>query len=72
MTEKEDTEERLRELEIKITFIDDYVSQQNQTIHELSREVDQLKRAFRALSEKAESLGADGNVPPANEKPPHW
>lgn len=71
MRNTESAEERLRELEIKITFIDDYVSQQNRTILELSKEVEKLTRALRLLSEKTDSLG-DGNIPPANEKPPHW
>ncbi len=71
MTNSESVNARLRELEIKITFLDDYVSKQNQTILELSREFDKLTRAMRSLAEKTESLG-DGNVPPANEKPPHW
>ncbi len=71
MRNTESAEERLRELEIKITFIDDYVSQQNRTILELSKEVEKLTRALRLLSEKTDALG-DGNIPPANEKPPHW
>ncbi|MBQ6705145.1 MAG: SlyX family protein [Opitutales bacterium] len=71
MTEAESAEARLKELEIKITFLDDYVSKQNRTILELSREIDKLTRALRSLAEKTEALG-DGNVPPANEKPPHW
>ncbi|MBP3301619.1 MAG: SlyX family protein [Opitutales bacterium] len=71
MTEAESAEARLKELEIKITFLDDYVSKQNRTILELSREVDKLTRALRSLAEKTEALGY-GNVPPANEKPPHW
>lgn len=66
------SEERLRELEIKITFLDDYVSAQNETILRLSRELDRLARAMKALSEKTDALEAGGNIPPANEKPPHW
>lgn len=72
MSDTDETESRLRELEIKLTFLDDYVSQQNRTILELSRDIDRLKRAFRSLAEKTEALGGDGHIPPANEKPPHW
>ena len=72
MPEEENTRERLRELEIKLTYLDDYVFKQNQTLVELSREVDKLRRALRSLAEKTETLGGDGTVPPANEKPPHW
>ena len=66
------TDARLRELEIKFTFLDDFVSEQNKTLTELLRENDRLKRALRSLAEKIETLDGTGNVPPANEKPPHW
>lgn len=66
------TDARLRELEIKFTFLDDFVSEQNKTLTELLRENDCLKRALRSLAEKIETLDGNGNVPPANEKPPHW
>lgn len=66
------TDARLRELEIKFTFLDDFVSEQNKTLTELLRENDRLKRALRSLAEKIEMLDGNGNVPPANEKPPHW
>jgi len=69
---RECVEERLRELEIKITFLDDYVAEQNRTILEQSREIEKLKRALKMLEEKTDALDAGGNVPPANEKPPHW
>ena len=66
------TDARLRELEIKFTFLDDFVSEQNKTLTELLRENDRLKRALRSLAEKIDTLDGNGNVPPANEKPPHW
>lgn len=73
MSEKnEETEMRLRELEIKLTYLDDYVAQQNATIVELSREVEKLTRALRSLAEKTEMLDGNSAGPPANEKPPHW
>ncbi len=69
--EKDPTESRLRELEIKLTFLDDYVAEQNKTLVELVREIARLKRALHSLAEKTESLDG-GNAAPANEKPPHW
>ena len=69
--EKDTTEARLRELEIKLTFLDDYVAEQNRTLVGLVRENERLKRALLSLAEKTESL-AGGNAAPANEKPPHW
>lgn len=66
--------ERLRELEIKITFLDETVAQQNGVILELSRQIDRLTRALRSLAEKTETLEAGGGSagPPADERPPHW
>lgn len=64
-------EERLRELEVKVTFLEDYVSKQNEVIVEQGRELDKLRKALRMLAEKADSFGS-GDSMPANEKPPHW
>lgn len=73
MSENNETADaRLRELEIKLTYLDDYVSQQNAIIVELSREVEKLTRALRSLAEKTEMLDGNSAGPPANEKPPHW
>lgn len=66
----DDTRERLRELEVKITFLEDYVSKQNDVIVEQGRELDKIRKALRLLAEKAENFGGDSM--PANEKPPHW
>ena len=68
-----ETEARLRELEVKITFLEDYVSKQNEVIVEQGRAIDRLTQALRRLAEKAESFGfSDADSAPANEKPPHW
>lgn len=64
-------DERIRELEVKITFLEDYVSKQNEVIVEQGRQIDRLCKALRQLAEKAESFGS-GDSMPANEKPPHW
>lgn len=63
--------ERLRELEMKITFLEDYVAKQNEVIVDQGRQLDRLLKALRQLAEKAESFGG-GDSMPANEKPPHW
>lgn len=63
-------EERIRELEVKITFLEDYVAKQNEVIVDQGRQLDRLLKAMRQLAEKAENFG--GESMPANEKPPHW
>lgn len=63
--------ERIRELEVKITFLEDYVAKQNEVIVEQGRQIDRLVKALRQIAEKAESFGGNDSMP-ANEKPPHW
>lgn len=65
------TDERLRELEVKITFLEDYVAKQNEVIVDQGRQIDRLLKALRQLAEKAENFSG-GDSMPANEKPPHW
>lgn len=73
MTGNAETDARLRELEVKITFLEDYVSKQNEVIVEQGRVIDRLTQALRRLAEKTESFGfGDADSAPANEKPPHW
>lgn len=62
---------RIIRLEEKITFLENFVAQQNEVIVGQGRQIDKLMKAVKALSEKTESLG-DPNAAPANEKPPHW
>ncbi|MBR4938273.1 MAG: SlyX family protein [Kiritimatiellae bacterium] len=71
MSEETNYAERLRELEMKITFLEDYVAKQNEVIVDQGRQLDRLLKALRQLAEKAESFGS-GDSMPANEKPPHW
>lgn len=70
-----DVRERLRELEIKITFLDESVSQQTAALLDISRRFDRLTRALRTLAEKTDALAAaadNAQIPPADERPPHW
>lgn len=71
MQHSDTLQERLQELEVKITFLEDYVAKQNEVIVEQGRQLDKLFKALRQLAEKAESFGG-GDSMPADEKPPHW
>lgn len=67
------TDARLRELEVKITFLEDYVAQQNEVIIGQGKAIDRLTKALRQLAERSERFGFGGaDSAPANEKPPHW
>ncbi len=63
--------EQIIKLEEKITFLENYVAQQNEVIIEQGKQIDKLTKAIKALAEKSESW-SDPNSAPANEKPPHW
>lgn len=71
MKSSEEIPARLQELEIKITFLEDYVAKQNQVLVEQGALLEKLRKALVSLAEKTETLGGDAGTPP-NEKPPHW
>jgi len=66
-------DDRQRDLEERLTFLQRHVEQQDRAMLELSREVaklaDRLARTEAKLSQSAD--GGD-QAPPADERPPHW
>ena len=73
MKNSPDCAARLRELEIKITFLEDYVSKQNQVLVEQGALIEKMRKALLSLAEKTETLGGgNADAMPADEKPPHW
>lgn len=61
------TEERLTELEIKLTHQDDLVDQLNAVVSEQQRQIDVLAKKLAALEKQS-----DDPTAPRNEKPPHY
>jgi uncharacterized coiled-coil protein SlyX len=61
-------EERLDELEIRYSYLDDAVQTLNETIISKDLEIDRLKKRVQQLENSIETLGEA--IP--NEKPPHY
>jgi SlyX protein len=64
-----DMEDRLTELEIKLSFQENLVRTLDQSVIELRAEVDKLSRSLRAYEDQMQA-GMPEN--PANEPPPHY
>jgi len=63
------TDERLKELEMKVTYQDDMIESLNQVVIELRETVDMLTKRMDAIDREAPD-GSDG--PPPHERPPHY
>ena len=66
------TEERLTELEIKISFQEDLLEQLNQTVFRQQEQIDLLIRDLRELKRNAPADGVSGSRSPLDERPPHY
>ena len=68
-----DMEDRIIELETKITFFEKTVQELNEVIYSQQKQIDALEKASRELAKmvKDGAVGS-GNDMPANEKPPHY
>ena len=64
-----DMEDRLTEMEIKLSFQENLVRTLDQSVIELRAEVDKISRNLRAYEEQMQA-GMPEN--PANEPPPHY
>ena len=66
-------EERLVNIETKITFQEDLIEELNKTVYQQQQKLDQLEEICRALARHVQALSETGNESrPANEKPPHY
>jgi SlyX protein len=66
-------EERLENIEAKITFQEDLIEELNKTVYQQQQKLGQLEDICRALSRHVQALAEAGNEgKPANERPPHY
>jgi SlyX protein len=66
-------EERLENIETKISLQEDLVEELNKTIYQQQQKLERLEAICEALVRHMESLEEAGNVSrTANEKPPHY
>ncbi len=67
-------EERLINIEAKITFQEDQIEELNKTIYQQQQKIERLEAICEALARQVRSLGDAGGEgkAPANERPPHY
>ena len=66
-------EERLVDIETKITFQEDLIEELNKTVCQQQQKLDRLEAICQSLARHIQSLTEEGNESmPANERPPHY
>ena len=73
MADEKLNDDRLMDIEIKISRQEDLVDTLNQMVYEQQTKIDQLEKMIKALAMHLKALpSGEGDVSPANEKPPHY
>lgn len=66
-------EERLTDIEAKITFHEDQIEELNKTVYRQQQRLDRLEAVCESLTRHVQSLAEARNEGmPANERPPHY
>lgn len=66
-------EERLVNIETKITFQEDLIEELNKTVYQQQQKLDRLEAICASLAKELRSLAEAGNDgKSANERPPHY
>ncbi len=66
-------EERLINLESKITLLEDLTEELNKTVYQQQQKIERLEAICASLARHIEALEEAGNGGmPANERPPHY
>lgn len=65
-------EERIENLEIKITYMEDFIKQIQEVAVQQAKEIDRLKTENKMIKQKIKELieESEGEIP--NRKPPHY
>jgi len=67
------TEDRLMEIEIKISRQEDLVESLNQVVYQQQKKIDYLEAMLTALAKQLKhSQDNESELASANEKPPHY
>ena len=64
------TEERITNLEIKLSFTEDLIEQLNQTVYKQQQQIEFLYRELKSIKEQASSACWGGSL--MDEIPPHY
>jgi SlyX protein len=66
-------EERLENIEAKITFQEDLIEELNKTVYQQQQKLERLDATCEALARELRALAEAGNEgKSANERPPHY
>lgn len=66
------TDDRITNLEIKLSFTEDLIDQLNQTIYKQQQQIEFLYRELKSIKEQASSGDGTANSSPKDEIPPHY
>ena len=66
------TEDRITNLEIKLSFTEDLIDQLNQTIYKQQQQIEFLYRELKSIREQASGGDSTGSSSPKDEIPPHY
>ena len=65
------TDERITNLEIKLSFTEDLIEKLNETVYKQQQQIEFLYRELKAINEQASSSGPGGSSL-KDEIPPHY
>lgn len=66
------TEDRITNLEVKLSFTEDLIDQLNQTIYKQQQQIEFLYRELKSIKEQASNGDSSANSSPKDEIPPHY
>ena len=66
------SEERITNLEIKLSFTEDLIEKLNETVYKQQQQIEFLYRELKAIKEQASSSGGGGGASSQDEIPPHY
>jgi SlyX protein len=66
------SDERITNLEIKLSFTEDLIEKLNETIYKQQQQIEFLYRELKAIKEQASSSGGDGSGNLKDDIPPHY
>ncbi len=69
---EKETEERLTAVEMKLAYMEDFVSQIQGVAVEQAKTIDKLQKEIKMMSEKIREMSnaVEGDIP--NRRPPHY
>ena len=65
------SEERITNLEIKLSFAEDLIEKLNETVYKQQQQIEFLYRELKAIKEQTSSSGSEASNP-IDEIPPHY